>query len=54
MVESEEKNNNQKGINMSASESLLIRLCIVLGMVAAVLTVVYFTPMPGKNFFYVI
>ncbi|XP_019754533.2 L-ascorbate oxidase-like [Dendroctonus ponderosae] len=50
MVESEEKNNNRKEINMSASQSLLIRLCIVLGMVAAVLTVVYFTPMPDQNF----
>lgn len=32
---------------MSAAQILIIRLCIVLGMVAAVMTILYLTPIPG-------
>lgn len=52
MVQLEEKNNNQtiKMSPLSTSQNVLIRLSIVLGMAAAVLTVIYFTPMPRKFF----
>lgn len=52
MVQLEEKNNNQtiKMSPLSTSQNVLIRLSIVLGMAAAVLTVIYFTPMPRKYF----
>ncbi|CAG9760690.1 unnamed protein product [Ceutorhynchus assimilis] len=52
MVETKEKNNNKviKMSAMSTSQNVLIRLSIVLGMAAAVLTVIYLTPMPDQNF----
>ncbi|XP_066261063.1 uncharacterized protein [Euwallacea similis] len=52
MVEKEDSNNNNS-IKMSVtstSQNVLIRLSIVLGMAAAVLTVIYLTPMPDQYF----
>lgn len=34
--------------NMYAAESFILRASIVLGMVAAVVTILYFTPYPGE------
>lgn len=47
-----EKSDNisDTGMKMYAVESVILRISIVLGMVAAVVTVLYFTPMPGKYF----
>ncbi|XP_060529853.1 uncharacterized protein LOC132704101 [Cylas formicarius] len=42
-----EKNNNS---TMSAGQNILLRLSIVLGMAAAVVTILYLTPMPDQNF----
>lgn len=33
---------------MYAAQGFLLRTAIVLGMVAAVVTILYFTPMPGN------
>ncbi|XP_066154201.1 uncharacterized protein [Euwallacea fornicatus] len=52
MVEKEDSNNNHS-IKMSVtstSQNVFIRLSIVLGMAAAVLTVIYLTPMPEQYF----
>lgn len=56
MVETAEEHNNNnntqviKMSTMSTSQNILIRLSIVLGMAAAVWTVIYLTPIPGKFF----
>ncbi|XP_030761003.1 laccase-like [Sitophilus oryzae] len=63
MVEESEKttiNNNNNNISiinkdykmtaMSTSQNILIRLSIILGMSAAVVTILYLTPMPDQNF----
>lgn len=46
MVQDRCKSNTSK---MSGASNLMLRASIVLGMVAAVVTVIYFTPMPGKT-----
>lgn len=46
MVQDRCKSNTPK---MSGVSSLTLRASIVLGMVAAVVTVIYFTPLPGKR-----
>lgn len=45
------KKSSEVGMKMYAVESVILRISIVLGMVAAVVTVLYFTPMPGKYYF---
>ncbi|XP_018575222.1 laccase-2-like [Anoplophora glabripennis] len=46
----ENRCSNNRGSKMSGASSLVLRASIVLGMVAAVVTVLYFTPIPDPNF----
>lgn len=41
----------KKNRDMMSGTHLMLRTSIVLGMVAAVVTIIYFTPYPGKNIF---
>lgn len=36
------------GLKMYGVQNVLLRISIVLGMVAAVVTILYFTPVPGE------
>lgn len=44
------KGNSVVKFEMSSSSAIMPRILIVLGMVAAVVTILYFTPMPGETF----
>lgn len=39
----------RKICEMATGTNLMLRASIVLGMVAAVVTIIYLTPYPGKN-----
>lgn len=41
----------KKICEMVSGTHLVLRASIVLGMVAAVVTIIYFTPYPGKDLF---
>lgn len=47
MVREDKKRGNRA--KMNAAQNVIFRVAIVLGMAAAVVTILYFTPVPGES-----